>query len=358
MDTYTDDNGNRVIVRHQGPAGVGIPEGGTTGQILVKSTSTDFDTEWANSPAGTGAAVGPASSTDGNIVLFDGSTGKLLKDSGKALSEYATVSLANTKQDKVTGKGLSTEDFTTELKEKLEALSGGVGYRGSFDDFASIEDETFDPAPSPGDFCLIEASGSDVVFVLWDDTNETWFEFSVDPIAMTGSEIADALFSDDDDGEYVKADCRIFTATEKAQLADLVTLSGSLTGGFQPLDPTLTAFAGLVNTANKVPYFTATDTMAVADFTDYGRGVVGAASYAAIATLLGLGTGNSPTFVDVTLTGGLTTGAPGSSSATEMKFGSVSTITDGSMTVLGFTHQLEIDSGGTSYWVPVKTSAW
>ena len=32
----------------QGPAGEGVPTGGTAGQLLMKSSSTDYDTEWAN----------------------------------------------------------------------------------------------------------------------------------------------------------------------------------------------------------------------------------------------------------------------------------------------------------------------
>lgn len=34
-----------------GPAGPGVPSGGTAGQFLVKSSSTDYDTEWATIPA-------------------------------------------------------------------------------------------------------------------------------------------------------------------------------------------------------------------------------------------------------------------------------------------------------------------
>jgi hypothetical protein len=41
--------------------------------------------------AGSGDVVGPASSTDSNIVLFNGATGKIIKDSGKNLSEYTAV---------------------------------------------------------------------------------------------------------------------------------------------------------------------------------------------------------------------------------------------------------------------------
>lgn len=36
----------------QGPAGVGVPTGGTTGQVLKKASGTDYDTEWANESGG------------------------------------------------------------------------------------------------------------------------------------------------------------------------------------------------------------------------------------------------------------------------------------------------------------------
>lgn len=47
-------------------------------------TALIFDT-----PTGTGDVVGPASSVDSRIALFDGLTGKLLKDSGKLLANSA-----------------------------------------------------------------------------------------------------------------------------------------------------------------------------------------------------------------------------------------------------------------------------
>lgn len=40
-----------------GPPGPGVPTGGTTGQMLVKATDTDYDTEWA-APGGGGAPAG------------------------------------------------------------------------------------------------------------------------------------------------------------------------------------------------------------------------------------------------------------------------------------------------------------
>lgn len=35
----------------QGPAGVGVPSGGTTGQVLKKKSGTDYDTEWSSEPS-------------------------------------------------------------------------------------------------------------------------------------------------------------------------------------------------------------------------------------------------------------------------------------------------------------------
>lgn len=87
-----------------GPIGPGVPNAGTTAQVLRKASNTDQDTEWhmpakadvglgnadntsdANKPISTltqtaldAKVAGPASVTDGNPALFDGTTGKLIK---------------------------------------------------------------------------------------------------------------------------------------------------------------------------------------------------------------------------------------------------------------------------------------
>lgn len=64
--------------------GRGLPAGGSSNQILAKSSGTDYDVEWTN--AGAGDVFGPGSATDSSIVAFDGTTGKLLKDGAIATS--------------------------------------------------------------------------------------------------------------------------------------------------------------------------------------------------------------------------------------------------------------------------------
>jgi hypothetical protein len=54
------------------------------------------------------------------------------------------------------------------------------------------------------------------------------------------------------------------------------------TSGFQPLDATLTALAGLATGADKFAYSTGTDTFAEADITSYGRTLLGLANAAAL----------------------------------------------------------------------------
>ncbi|EHO8429604.1 phage tail protein [Escherichia coli] len=60
---------------------------------------------------------------------------------------------------------------------------------------------------------------------------------------------------------------------------------------FQALDATLTALARLATGANKLPYFTGTDTAAQTDLTSVGRNIIGKNTIADILTYLGLGEG-------------------------------------------------------------------
>jgi hypothetical protein len=53
-------NGPRITVQHvglQGANGVGVPTGGTSGQVLSKASGTDYDTEWVDQSGGGGGGV-------------------------------------------------------------------------------------------------------------------------------------------------------------------------------------------------------------------------------------------------------------------------------------------------------------
>ncbi|NBW09917.1 MAG: hypothetical protein EBR82_18015 [Caulobacteraceae bacterium] len=107
--TVTEENGvtlsatERVTlevaqVGPQGSAGSGVPTGGSTGQVLAKASAADYDTTWAAAGSGSGDVTGPASSVDGHAVVFNGTTGKIVKSAGAApvLSSDARLTDART----------------------------------------------------------------------------------------------------------------------------------------------------------------------------------------------------------------------------------------------------------------------
>ncbi|EPM9520652.1 gp53-like domain-containing protein [Escherichia coli] len=69
----------------------------------------------------------------------------------------------------------------------------------------------------------------------------------------------------------------------------ITKMSAAFGKDFQALDATLTALAGLATGANKLPYFTGTDTAAQTNLTSVGRDIIGKNTIADILTYLGLG---------------------------------------------------------------------
>lgn len=69
----------------------------------------------------------------------------------------------------------------------------------------------------------------------------------------------------------------------------ITKMSAAFGKDFQALDATLTALAGLETGANKLPYFTGTDTASQTDFTSVGRDIIGKSNIADVLTYLGLG---------------------------------------------------------------------
>lgn len=154
---------------------------------------------WAVDPSGggggSGDVVGPGSSLDSEVALFDGLTGKLIKGGG-ALGSAAFASEADLldrtnhtgtqaistvsgladalddKVDKVAGKGLSEEDFTTVLRTKLIGLEA-PNFRGTFTSFGALVAGV--TSPVPGNYADVDPGiGDPVVRYVWDDTDEEW----------------------------------------------------------------------------------------------------------------------------------------------------------------------------------------
>lgn len=130
----TGDTGATGATGPVGPTGPGVPNGGTTAQVLRKASNTSQDTEWhtpakadvglsnvdntsdASKPISTltqtaldAKVAGPASVTDGNPALFDTTTGKLIKQA--TFAAFKTL-LALVKGDVGLGNVDNTSDAT------------------------------------------------------------------------------------------------------------------------------------------------------------------------------------------------------------------------------------------------------
>jgi hypothetical protein len=114
---------------------------GTSGQFL-KTLGASANPQW-DTPSGSGDVAGPSSATDGHVALFDGTTGKLIKDggtpgSGDVVGPSSAVDGHLAVFDSTTGKlikdggavptaGRNTNDPLTSAYFKDDFQTGGTG---------------------------------------------------------------------------------------------------------------------------------------------------------------------------------------------------------------------------------------
>ena len=127
----------------QGPAGPGVPVGGTAGQILAKASATDYDTEWINNYAKylatnvrnqTGSTIGAfqvvyISGATGNKPLVSLADADTEATSSKTYGVTATSIANNGTGDVVTAgelSGINTSAFNEGDLLWLSTTAGGV----------------------------------------------------------------------------------------------------------------------------------------------------------------------------------------------------------------------------------------
>lgn len=92
---------------------VAITNAGTTSAAVFNFTIPRGDTGAAG--AGTGDVIGPSTAANNNIAVFDGTTGKLIEDSGIGLFDFKTVAFSGNYAD-LTGKP-TIPSTTTDITE-------------------------------------------------------------------------------------------------------------------------------------------------------------------------------------------------------------------------------------------------
>lgn len=123
-----------------GPAGVGVPTGGTAGQVLGKTSDDDYDTHWVDQGGG---AVDSVNGKTGVVVLdtddiTDTATNRFTNDTD--IARLANTSGTNTGDQDLSGYALSsslatvatTGDYDDLIdKPTIPSISGLVPYTGA-----------------------------------------------------------------------------------------------------------------------------------------------------------------------------------------------------------------------------------
>lgn len=111
----------------------------TRGRLALCESSNTWAVVGPASGGGSGDVVGPASAVDGNVVLFDSTTGKLIKDSGSTLVVAGTLTDANlcTYTSSGTTIGCTTPTSTFQSADSDLTSWAGVTRASGFDTFAA-----------------------------------------------------------------------------------------------------------------------------------------------------------------------------------------------------------------------------
>lgn len=114
-----------------GPAGDGVPPGGSTAQVLRKASGADYDTEWATVTGGSGGGSTVTLDADGTLVV-DGTTVELATDAqltaglaDKADAAATTAALAGKANATHTHAQFDVTGLSTALAAKADMASLG-----------------------------------------------------------------------------------------------------------------------------------------------------------------------------------------------------------------------------------------
>lgn len=115
----------------------------------------------------------------------------------------ATAAQLDGKVDKVAGKGLSTNDLTDPLYDKLAGLEG-THWRGTFVSLAALEAGVTDPAA--GDYADVDVVGEDVQRYIWDATDSEWVVQSGSVAPITAAQVKQLYESNPDTNAFTDSD--------------------------------------------------------------------------------------------------------------------------------------------------------
>jgi len=132
--------------------------------------------------------------------------------------------VAAAKVDKVAGKGLSTNDLTDPLYDKLVGLEG-THWRGTFVSLAALEVGVTDP--QAGDYADVDVAGEDAQRYIWDATDSAWVAQSGEVAPITAAQVKLLYESNPDTNAFTDADVATLAGIQP-QIDDINLLIGDI----------------------------------------------------------------------------------------------------------------------------------
>lgn len=253
-----------------------------------------------------------------------------------------------TKVDKVVGKQLSTEDYTSAEKTKLAGIEGSH-YRGTYVNFTALN--TAIPTAVAGDYADVDAGvGSPVLRYIWDANDSLWVAQAGSAEPITAAQVKTLYESN--------ADTNAFTDSEKTKLGGVATGATANTS----TDTLTEGAANLYHTAARVRGVALTGlslaTNAAIAATDTVLTALG--KLQAQLTALGATVGNKVdkvagkqlstedyTTTEKTKLSGIATGATANATNAQLRDRSTHTGTQASTTISDFTEAVQDVMGAT-----------
>jgi hypothetical protein len=206
---YTAANGANIGAKFSG-AGTYLKKDGSSGD-----------------PSGSGDVTGPGSAVSGNVATFNGTSGKIIQDSGHALSEYQTALIADTDYLTPTTAASTYLGITAKAADADTLDSHDTSYFQTAISFGLGTQAALGYAPDAvGGFQSVLAEGA---FVSGDKTKLNGIETGADVTDATNVNNAGAVMETDYNAQTVLA--AIVDNTPSTITIDEQKVLGRVTGG-------------------------------------------------------------------------------------------------------------------------------